>query len=258
MTTVARRLDQLTQALSPHATVVAWIAEAHACCDSLEAYATQLAEERAGALPLDRLMAQVEQGARRAHGSDTRAAQEIAVQTARRDTAFLADLFIGANQRVLEQARSQELADCCLHNALEVLRLTDAPLADCRAWVTFAAQILTERYALEATVAQLSAQYCAGVELLFPHHAAQLATWLAAAEASATAYHALLDGLPIGRRRPRVDLAAIRREAGDEPAMALGRFAVDQAKQQALFMRGERLRAYDYTERHLAELHRGR
>jgi hypothetical protein len=257
MTTVARRLAQITQALGPRATVLAWIAEAHATCDSLEAYATKLAEERDRALPLDRLMDQVERGARHAHSGATRVAQEAAVHAARRDTAFLCYLFIGANQQVIEQERSQEFADCCLHNAREVLRLTGAPLADCRAWVTFAEAILTERYALEAALATVSSGYFSGAALLFPAHAAQLAAWIAAGEATVAAYHALLDGPPATRRRPRLDVTMIRCAAAGEAAATVVHFTVDQAKHQALFMLGERLRAYDYTARHLGELHRG-
>src|SRR5581483_9908541 len=189
--TVERRLEKISGGLSPSQVVLVWLADAQDRFDWIDALGEELAAHQGDGLPLDRLMNQVEANVRAAHGGRTDPSTDRAVRSGIREAAGLWYLALEMNLLVAGQERVQRFADHAAENALTVLRLTGAPVAECQRWAHFVQEVLTERYALMAAVDQLADRAFAGRSPLFVDAAVVVDQWRTSGETLAADYEAM-------------------------------------------------------------------
>ena len=244
--TVERRLEKISGGLSPSQVVLVWLADAQDRFDWIDALGEELAAHQGDGLPLDRLMNQVEANVRAAHGGRTDPLTDRAVRSGIREAAGLWYLALEMNLLVAGQERVQRFADSAAENALTVLRLTGAPIAECQRWVAFVSEVLTERYALMAAVEQLCLR-AFGRSPLFADAAVVVDGWNASGEKLVADYEVMrVEANGRGRsRRPKLDLAMIRERAAGEPAHAVTEAAIDAARERRHVMLGDHLRTSD-------------
>jgi len=186
----ARRLAKLEGSLSPRASVLLWLAEAHAF-PTLPAYARSLIDRPEADWPLAQIGERVEAAVRSARQGETRKAVEWAVREQIRDAFFLFELVVAINLETVESVEREGLRLGLLTYQMRSLQLegeipqyrdhpyAGRPLAErWKDWREAVSGFMSGLYEAEGVRLLLERRYLDGHACLFPELAGDWETLL--------------------------------------------------------------------------------
>jgi hypothetical protein len=269
-----RRLAKLEGVLSPKATTLLWLTEAHQF-RSLPAYVDWLIDQPISAAPLERVPTQARAAAVEALRGQPREAVQEAAHGAVRDAIFRVELVLRLNSVAEETIRIEGLryavffwemraisaeAELARRDRSRAGRSGSGLVVRWQAWCTASAAFLTGIYAAEEARLLLERRYLDGHPALFPDAIADWGRLRERVERLASLGGAL-PPLPVGHHRapgsaeiepPDLDLDALRFGARAQ-APAVASRLVDEARAATLDVLGDTEGATSIAARRLRE-----
>jgi len=265
-----RRLAKLEGSLSPKASVLLWLGEAHAFPD-LPAYTRSLLDRPEAEWPLAQIGERVEAAVRGARQGEARKAVEWAVHHQIRDAFFLFELILHINLETVEAVDREGLRlglltyeMRCLELEGEIPEYRDHPYAGLslterwQEWREAISAFMSGLYGAQETRLLLESRYLDGHACLFPELAEDWATLHERAEGLAGVIGLLsaIEGHPAAQGRKGrakssgIDLEALRR-ASRATAPAGAAYLVDTARCATVDLLGDAKAAVTIMERRL-------